>query len=206
MSIRNEAIITELLFQHALRIRVKSETAMDGGDDIKDASNGSAEQTAGEKTKNNFLVGRLNNLITSDLANITEGNKQALILCQSPRFIRLRCILMMLWHCKWWKPRYRWASQLRLCIAFGMEVRFKCITSCMTVTQRANTHPSAIVGLVTLVVLLPIPGYLSSWIQAFQKKMMDKVRLAATCLSSYPAHPNGREDRRTGAANQRRYT
>ncbi|KAH9851409.1 multidrug resistance-associated ABC transporter [Lenzites betulinus] len=135
LSIRNEAIITELLFQHALRIRVKSETAMDGGDDDKDASNGSAEQTAGEKTKNNFLVGRLNNLITSDLANITEGNKQALILLvEAP-------------------------VQMGVAIAFMYSV----------------LGWSAIVGLVTLVVLLPIPGYLSSWIQAFQKKMMDKT-------------------------------
>ena len=35
---------------------------------------------------------------------------------------------------------------------------------------------SALVGLATLVALLPFPAYLSGWIQSFQKGMMSTVR------------------------------
>ena len=35
---------------------------------------------------------------------------------------------------------------------------------------------SALVGLATLLALLPFPGYLSGWIQSFQKGMMSTVR------------------------------
>ncbi|KAI0819312.1 multidrug resistance-associated ABC transporter [Trametes gibbosa] len=135
VSIRNEAIITQLLFQHALRIRVKSDTPGESEGDSKDATNGSTYEARGSEPKTDFFVGRLNNLVTSDLANITEGNKQLLILLvEAP-------------------------VQMGVAIAFMYSV----------------LGWSAIVGLATLVALLPIPAYLSGWIQAFQKKMMDKT-------------------------------
>lgn len=68
-----QAIITELLFQHALRIRVKAE--------------GGSEETADESTEaeeRSHLVGRLNNLVTSDLENLKNGNKFWLQLCELP--------------------------------------------------------------------------------------------------------------------------
>ena len=69
VNLRNNAIITELLFEHALRIRVKSETTQ-SEDGVK---------TAADKQSN--LVGRLNNLVSSDLQNIEQGNKVWLQLC-----------------------------------------------------------------------------------------------------------------------------
>ncbi|KAI0768822.1 multidrug resistance-associated ABC transporter [Trametes elegans] len=86
LSVHTEAVVTELLFQHALRIRVKSDTRGRAGPDREQRDERHGEEKGeGALPKSTFLVGRLNNLISSDLANITEGNKQALLLAvQSP--------------------------------------------------------------------------------------------------------------------------
>ncbi|KAI0373549.1 multidrug resistance-associated ABC transporter [Pilatotrama ljubarskyi] len=135
MSVRTEAIITELLFQHALRIRVKSETAGSGQDEGTAAGTSEQAAQAPEAPKNDFLVGKLNNLITSDLENVTEGNKQWLLaLFQTP--LRIAVAIVFMYSVLGW---------------------------------------SALVGLATLLALIPLPGYLSGWIQTFQKKRMDKT-------------------------------
>ncbi|KAI9059152.1 multidrug resistance-associated ABC transporter [Trametes sanguinea] len=136
LSIRNEAIVTELLFQHALRTRVKSETSGDSTS-APPGSEGDHGSRAGpaEKPKGNFLVGRLNNHITSDLANVTEGNKLwLLLLVQTP---------------------------VRIAVSIGF--------------MYGVLGWSALVGLATLVMMLPVPGYLSGWIQRFQKDMMGRT-------------------------------
>ncbi|KAI0373552.1 P-loop containing nucleoside triphosphate hydrolase protein [Pilatotrama ljubarskyi] len=132
LSVRTEALATELLFQHALRIRVKSETS----------SSVQGEQTSGngitqspEKPEKDYLVGKLNNLVTSDLANVTEGNKLwLLILFQTP--VRITVAVAFMYSVLGW---------------------------------------SALVGLATLLALMPLPGYLSAWTQTYQKKIMGKV-------------------------------
>ncbi|KAL7281057.1 hypothetical protein ACG7TL_004359 [Trametes sanguinea] len=130
LSIHTEAIVTELLFQHALRTRVKSETSGDS-----DGGNPGPGAGPAEKPKSNFLVGKLNNHITSDLANITEGNKLwLLLLVQTP--MRMAVSILFMYSVLGW---------------------------------------SALVGLATLVMMLPIPGYISGWIQSFQKEMMGKT-------------------------------
>ncbi|TFK92734.1 P-loop containing nucleoside triphosphate hydrolase protein [Polyporus arcularius HHB13444] len=63
---RIEAIVTELLFEQALRIRVKAESS-DGAE--------AAEDGTATTNKKGHLLGRLNNLVTSDLSNIKNGNK-----------------------------------------------------------------------------------------------------------------------------------
>ncbi|KAI0633842.1 multidrug resistance-associated ABC transporter [Trametes polyzona] len=126
-----------LLFQHALRIRIKSETSSDEG---ADTSGGTAATVA---PKSDFLVGKLNNLITTDLANVTEGNKQWLILLiQSP-------------------------VQIVIAIAFMYSV----------------LGWSALVGLGTLVAMLPLPGYLNSRIQSYQGRMMEKTDARVQLIS-----------------------
>ncbi|KAF8201224.1 P-loop containing nucleoside triphosphate hydrolase protein [Mycena galopus ATCC 62051] len=100
--VRLEAIITQLIFEHALRIRFKSETSMDSIKGAGSASRGGRN-----------LVGKLNNLITSDLQNITE-------------------------------PR----------------------TSCFY---------SAFVGLATIIIMLPIPGYVGKWVQTVQRELSKKT-------------------------------
>ena len=72
MNIPNDAIITELLFEHALRIRAGSETSQ------------SADEAQGEASeKQSSFVGRLNNLVASDLENVRQGNKIWLQLCKT---------------------------------------------------------------------------------------------------------------------------
>ena len=68
---RTQAIITELLFQHALRIRMKSESS----------STTQEESNEAEKDNSGHLVGKINNLVTSDIENVKNGNKYWLQLC-----------------------------------------------------------------------------------------------------------------------------
>ena len=69
-----EAIVTELLFEHSLRIRMKAEGSADGSE-RPDEGTESAD-------KKGQLLGRLNNLVTTDLNNIKTGNKFWLQLCK----------------------------------------------------------------------------------------------------------------------------
>ena len=80
---RLQAIVTELLFQHALRMRVKSETSATAGagTDTKGTADAASSAATSEDGKGH-LVGRLNNLITSDVQNIKDGNKFWLQLCE----------------------------------------------------------------------------------------------------------------------------
>ncbi|VDC01967.1 unnamed protein product [Peniophora sp. CBMAI 1063] len=63
---RAQAILTQLLFRHALRIRNKSETATPIGA-------GTGKQPVANKSAN--LTGRLNNLVTTDMNSVTEGRE-----------------------------------------------------------------------------------------------------------------------------------
>ncbi|KAJ7472355.1 hypothetical protein B0H11DRAFT_1867129 [Mycena galericulata] len=65
--VRVESIITQLIFAHALRIRFKSETS-------SDSSKGAGQN----------LVGKMNNLVTSDLQNITEAKDFMLLFVYFP--------------------------------------------------------------------------------------------------------------------------
>lgn len=90
--IRAEAIITQLIFEHALRIRIKAETETvrrTGGSSITEAADDRANMPRSglskdkqtwkrqpiEKTshKSNHLIGLINNLVTTDLGNITDA-------------------------------------------------------------------------------------------------------------------------------------
>ncbi|KAI0351013.1 multidrug resistance-associated ABC transporter [Trametes cingulata] len=140
INVRTEALVTELLFTHALRIRVKSETSSSSSarDESPSAAAGTSDAapaTTAEAPKNDVLVGKLNNLITSDLDNITDGNKQLLLaIIQVP-------------------------LKIAVAIAFMYSI----------------LGWSALVGLATLLALFPLPGYLSAWIQTFQKGRMHKT-------------------------------
>ncbi|KAJ7700789.1 P-loop containing nucleoside triphosphate hydrolase protein [Mycena rosella] len=66
VNVQAEAILTELIFEHALRVRVKAETS-----DL-DFSEGTGPPAA--KARN--LVGKLNNLATTDLRNIVTAGEE----------------------------------------------------------------------------------------------------------------------------------
>ncbi|KAJ7088653.1 multidrug resistance-associated ABC transporter, partial [Mycena epipterygia] len=71
--VRVEAIITQLIFEHALRIRFKSET-----------SAGANKGTGLPPRSDQNLIGKLNNLVTSDLQNITEAKDIMLLFVNLP--------------------------------------------------------------------------------------------------------------------------
>jgi len=56
--VRTEGIITQLVFEHSLRIRLEA---------------GDQEEQGGGRKNGSNIVGKINNLATSDLYNITQG-------------------------------------------------------------------------------------------------------------------------------------
>ncbi|KAJ7187879.1 hypothetical protein C8R46DRAFT_1157119 [Mycena filopes] len=74
MMAHNTAIITQLVFEHAMRIRVKSET------EDKKQDGGSSSKKAGASN----LLGKMTNLVTSDLAHINEARNMLLLIILVP--------------------------------------------------------------------------------------------------------------------------
>ncbi|KAI0052966.1 hypothetical protein FA95DRAFT_1579668 [Auriscalpium vulgare] len=186
--VRVEAIITQLVFEHALRIRMKAETPSRGtstantpdnwseassselesetiyepGHSVEDASNESGDDTLrastpsvrsstakgkgkakapdaktpepeAEKQESN-LVGKINNLVSTDLSNITDGRDFLLLILYMP-------------------------FQLALSIWF----------------LYAMLGWSAFVGMAVMVMLFPVPGYVAKMMQTVQQETMSKT-------------------------------
>ncbi|KAJ6567145.1 P-loop containing nucleoside triphosphate hydrolase protein [Mycena capillaripes] len=68
VNIQTEAILTELVFEHSLRVRLKAETS----ETQKSETTGS---TAPKPTNGRNLVGKINNLATTDLQNIVNAGE-----------------------------------------------------------------------------------------------------------------------------------
>ncbi|KZV63837.1 P-loop containing nucleoside triphosphate hydrolase protein [Peniophora sp. CONT] len=92
-AVRAEAILTQLIFEHALRLRVKSETASAPDSSVAPNPDGEAttEQNVGSeakgqsgKQKDDNFVGRINNLVTTDLQSIVNGRDFTLIIVYVP--------------------------------------------------------------------------------------------------------------------------
>ncbi|KAJ6498923.1 P-loop containing nucleoside triphosphate hydrolase protein [Mycena sanguinolenta] len=115
------AMVTQLVFEHALRIRVKSES----GDKDKDA-------TASKGSAN--LLGKMTNLVTTDLAQINEARNVLFIVILVP--VQVIGSIIFLYQILGW---------------------------------------SAFVGMGAIVVLFPLPGYVSKWQQAAQKATLKKT-------------------------------
>ncbi|KAI0052512.1 hypothetical protein FA95DRAFT_1675194 [Auriscalpium vulgare] len=186
--VRVEGIITQLVFEHALRIRMKAETAKSGtstvntpdnrseasspdleseaaaepGHPVEEGSNGSSDETVRASTpsvhsstakgkgkakepetktpepdaekKESNLVGKINNLVSTDLSNITDGRDFLFLILYMP-------------------------FQLALCIWFLYTI----------------LGWSAFVGMAVMVILFPVPGYVAKVIQTVQKETMKKT-------------------------------
>ncbi|KAJ7035141.1 P-loop containing nucleoside triphosphate hydrolase protein [Mycena alexandri] len=79
---QTSAIVTQLVFEHALRIRVKAETA-----DKTDAATKPSSQTVN-------VLGKINNLVTTDLNNINEARNILFIVVLVPIQI-IGCIVFL---------------------------------------------------------------------------------------------------------------
>lgn len=79
--VRTEAVLTQLVFEHSLRIRLIAETQPKDGSLVEASKNSKSQPTSGsggrkkpEKGAKN-LVGKINNLVTTDLCKfLTAGN------------------------------------------------------------------------------------------------------------------------------------
>ncbi|KZT28297.1 hypothetical protein NEOLEDRAFT_1145911 [Neolentinus lepideus HHB14362 ss-1] len=76
IAVRTEAIITALVSEHSLRIRIKAKSGFDTG-----SADGSGSPDTQE---NSQILGKINNLVTSDLNNITDGRNFLLLGLYSP--------------------------------------------------------------------------------------------------------------------------
>lgn len=72
---RTQAILTQLMFDHALKMRAKASTS------------GSADKNATPRGgKGDMRV--ITNLVTTDLTNVTNASTFVLLICECARFIR----------------------------------------------------------------------------------------------------------------------
>ncbi|KAF4617689.1 hypothetical protein D9613_006261 [Agrocybe pediades] len=134
--VRTEALLTQLVFEHSLRIRLKAEVPDDnpgGADDADDANQGPKE-APGKEDHGANLIGKINNLVTSDLNNITEGRDFLVVALFVP--LEITAAMFYLYHILGW---------------------------------------SSVMGLMTMVVLFPIPGYVSKLVQDVQQTRMKQT-------------------------------
>lgn len=66
--VQTRSIITQLVFEHSLRVRLAADAA---GDKSKKTGQGEHDKKDEKKTKN--LLGRINNSVTSDASSILDG-------------------------------------------------------------------------------------------------------------------------------------
>ncbi|KAG1908484.1 uncharacterized protein F5891DRAFT_993333 [Suillus fuscotomentosus] len=182
--VQTEGIITQLVFEHALRIRMKAElpdgkksgestpsstpdsasvagsstAAADestdcSGDETLQASTETASTSSTKKDKRKSqdikeemdnsskqhssadnLVGKINNLVTTDLSNLTDGRDFIMVALYMP-------------------------LQVGMCIWFLYEI----------------LGWSAFAGLVVMFILFPLPGYVAQRIQKVQAEKMHKT-------------------------------
>ncbi|KAJ7581129.1 P-loop containing nucleoside triphosphate hydrolase protein [Mycena floridula] len=156
ITIENEAIITQLVFEHALRIRVKAEVsqnkAVSAPSTPSPGASGSSTPTANDaasvassSTKKSEaspakavgtgnLIGKLNNLVTTDLANLSSSREILRVLVYVPIGVTTGVIFLYL--------ILDWA---------------------------------AFVGLGVMILLFPIPGLVSKAIQKVRRAQLLKT-------------------------------
>ncbi|KAF9449105.1 multidrug resistance-associated ABC transporter [Macrolepiota fuliginosa MF-IS2] len=84
MLVHTEGLLTQLVFEHSLRIRMKAE-----------ASDGSENPTSETKTvKADNLVGKINNLVTTDMVNVVEARDFLFLIGYHPLQIILSIIFL----------------------------------------------------------------------------------------------------------------
>ncbi|PPR07922.1 hypothetical protein CVT24_000902 [Panaeolus cyanescens] len=136
--VRIELLITQLVFEHALRIRLEGDTSttqqFPQDSFAEDAPESVAEERVQDDGNLENVRGMINTLVTSDVANITGGRDFLLLFIYVP-------------------------LQLMLCMSFLFRL----------------LGWSAFVGLATILVLFPIPGYITKALQEIQSDKMKKT-------------------------------
>lgn len=203
--VRVSAIVTQLVFEHALRIRMKAETSSStratpaatpdtrseaatpdnasiAGDDIvaepvveNGEENGQSiasssikgkqkedapptlvgEDVSEDPGKSSNLVGKMNNLISTDLDNLVDGRD----------FLLLGSLLA--------DVSVDMSNELRYTVLYLPFQIFVCMWFLYSILGW-----SAFVGTVAMLALFPIPGVVASKIQKVQKETMKRVGLS----------------------------
>ncbi|KAF8803435.1 multidrug resistance-associated ABC transporter [Phlegmacium glaucopus] len=143
-----ESLLTQLVFEHSLRIRFKAEGSTEDGPSESQSVEGStifegsdmqSDITSCEEKKENKrdnLIGRINTLVTVDLDNVGAAKDFLMVSLQVP---------------------------LELCLA--------------VVFLYVVLGWSAFVGFASIILLLPVPGYFAARMQAVQNKKMTMATL-----------------------------
>ncbi|KAF6747838.1 multidrug resistance-associated ABC transporter [Ephemerocybe angulata] len=141
-----ESILTQLVFDQSLKIRIKAETSGDqrdvetpGSTGEETGPSGSASQQVKAKSPRNArntssFIGRLNNLVTIDMNNITGARNLVSVL--------------------WLSPLQLIGCSIFLYVLLGW---------------------SSFVGLGLMIILLPVPGYMTTVLQGIQEERMKKT-------------------------------
>ncbi|KDR83062.1 hypothetical protein GALMADRAFT_57261 [Galerina marginata CBS 339.88] len=127
---RTQAILTELIFEHSLRIRFKAEQC-------RETDSGHGKAKAGTKAalkREDNLVGKINTMVAVDVGNIVSAKDFLMVVIQGP--LELIFAAVFLYKLLGW---------------------------------------SAIVGFSSILLLLPIPGYMGGKIQAIHQSRMKKT-------------------------------
>ena len=154
-------MLTQLVFNHSLRIRVKADTQ--GKNDAR-----------GESASSNNM-GKIYNIATSDVINVIDGRE--FIQIGTRRFtsgVRLRGLSRVFLQCSMlqYRSRWAWSSCTRFSVGGKSDSHAtRALTRCIP--------NSAFVGLVTILALFPVPGYISTFLRRAQAKKMRKVRWLA---------------------------
>ncbi|KXN82428.1 ATP-binding cassette transporter abc4 [Leucoagaricus sp. SymC.cos] len=91
MLVHTEGLLTQLIFEHSLRIRMKAE-ASERSDDPTKADNPLRHE--GRRPKADNLVGKINNLVTTDMANVIEARDFLFLILYHPLQIIL-CVVFL---------------------------------------------------------------------------------------------------------------
>ncbi|KAG6872990.1 hypothetical protein C0995_004366 [Termitomyces sp. Mi166 len=141
-----EAILTQLILQHALRVRIVAE-----GKSESVTMEGSGQSAAAADAAKN-LMGRMNNLISSDLQAITRGSEFMQVFFFSP-FMVLLCVGFLYTILGW---RYVLVIE-----AFALRID--------------SEYPaSALVGFAVMVLMMPIPVQVAKMLSGAAKEVSTK--------------------------------
>ena len=241
MLVRTEGLLTQLVFEHSSRIRLKAETSngeverdnltvIDTSDSTEGtAANSKADERANEPseasttvsldsstdfnstTKNHVkgkdkdgppiqksdtkqptkdkkdaqnLIGKINNLVTTDLDNIVDGRD--FLLVGTLQSFRFDLDLLPNTRISFTFPASDGFLHHFLIPSTWMEVSFPSYSELKEYSYPSPVA-SAFVGLVTMVVLFPVPGYIVKKVQNVQVQRMKMVlSLLASSVSILP--------------------
>ncbi|KAF8594046.1 hypothetical protein BDV93DRAFT_529547 [Ceratobasidium sp. AG-I] len=159
--VRSEGILTQLIFEHSLRIRTASEVpettetpngtragqrADRGGHHYNGNSSRPDINAKVKRGEHSNLTGKINNLISTDLGNIAKGCDFLLIILYAP-------------------------LQIALCVVFLYRI----------------LGWSAVLGMAVMVLLFPVPGKVARMVNnvqvALMKKTDTRVQMITECMN-----------------------